>query len=76
MTVKELFLYVGFDNVLNALRNTHRTCRLIKSIASYKEAFDTICLTEFEGAGGEELLIVAYTSDATHLAIEEEHHLR
>lgn len=51
MTVKELFLYVGLDNVLNALRNTHRTCRLIKSIASHKEAFDTICLTKFEGAG-------------------------
>ncbi|WP_290450657.1 hypothetical protein, partial [uncultured Muribaculum sp.] len=47
----ELFLYVGFDNVLNALRNTHRTCRSIKSVASYKEAFDTICLIEFEGAG-------------------------
>ncbi len=51
MTVKELFLYVGFDNVLNALRNTHRTCRSIKSVASYKETFDTICLIEFEGAG-------------------------
>lgn len=53
MTVKELFLSVGFENVINALRNTHRTCRSIKSVASYKEAFDTICLTEFEGAGGE-----------------------
>lgn len=72
MTVKELFLYVGFDNVLNALRNTHRTCRLIKSITSHKEAFDTICLTKFEGAGERS----CYTSDATHLAIEEEHHLR
>lgn len=53
MTVKELFLSVGFDNVINALRNTHRTCRSIKSVASYKEAFDSICLIEFEGAGGE-----------------------
>lgn len=51
MTVKELFLSIGFDNVLNSLRNTHRTCRSIKSVASYKEAFDTICLIEFEGAG-------------------------
>lgn len=53
MTVKELFLSVGFDNVLNALRNTHRNDRSIKHTASYKEAFDIICLTEFDGKGGE-----------------------
>lgn len=53
MTVKELFLSVGFDNVLNALRNTHRNDRSIKDTASYKEAFDIICLTEFDGKGGE-----------------------
>lgn len=53
MTVKELFLSVGFDNVLNALRNTHRNDYSIKDVASYKEAFDVICLTEFEGEGGE-----------------------
>ncbi len=53
MTVKELFLSVGFDNVLKALRNTHRTCRSIEDVVAYKEAFDIICLTEFEGEGGE-----------------------
>lgn len=53
MTVKELFLSVGFDNILNALRNTHRNDRSIESVVAYKEAFDIICLTEFEGEGGE-----------------------
>lgn len=53
MTVKELFLSVGFDNVLNALRNTHRNDRQIEGVVAYKEAFDIICLTEFEGDGGE-----------------------
>lgn len=53
MTVKELFLSVGFDNVLKALRNTHRNDRSIENVAAYKEAFDIICLTEFEGEGGE-----------------------
>lgn len=52
MTVKELFLSVGFENVLSALRNTHRNDRSIKCVAGYKEAFDIICLTEFEGEGG------------------------
>lgn len=53
MTVKELFLSVGFDNILNALRNTHRNDRSIEGVVAYKEAFDIICLTEFEGKGGE-----------------------
>lgn len=53
MTVKELFLSVGFDNVLKALRNTHRNDRSIEGVVAYKEAFDIICLTEFEGEGGE-----------------------
>lgn len=53
MPVKELFLSVGFDNILNALRNTYRNDRSIESVVAYKEAFDIICLTEFEGNGGE-----------------------
>lgn len=53
MTVKELFLSVGFENVLSALRNIHRNDRSIENVAAYKEAFDVICLTEFEGEGGE-----------------------
>lgn len=53
MTVKELFISVGFDNILKALRNTHRNDRSIEGVVAYKEAFDIICLTEFEGEGGE-----------------------
>lgn len=53
MTVKELFLSVGFDNIINALRNTHRNDRSIEGVVAYKEAFDIFCLTEFEGKGGE-----------------------
>ncbi|WP_285828878.1 hypothetical protein [Bacteroides acidifaciens] len=53
MIVKELFLSVGFDNILKALRNTHRNDRSIEGVVAYKEAFDIICLTEFEGDGGE-----------------------
>ena len=52
MTVKELFLSVGFDTVLNALRKTHCNDRSIEGVVAYKEAFDIICLTEFEGEGG------------------------
>lgn len=36
MTVKELFLSVGFDNVHKALRNTHRNDGAIKNVAAYK----------------------------------------
>lgn len=53
MAVKELFLTVGFENIIKALRNTHRNDESIQNVAAYKEAFDTICLTEFEGEGGE-----------------------
>lgn len=53
MTVKELFQSVGFDNLLKALQNTHRNDRSIGTTVAYKQAFDEICLTEFEGEGGE-----------------------
>ena len=64
MTVKELFLSVGFDNVLKALRNTHRNCRSIEDVVAYKEAFDIICLTEFEGEGGEVTFVVTSPREA------------
>lgn len=35
MIVKELFLSVGFDNVLNALRKTHRNDRSIDGVIAY-----------------------------------------
>lgn len=53
MTVKELFISVGFDAVIKALRTTHRNDRSIEGVAAYKEAFDAICLMEFEGEDGE-----------------------
>ena len=54
MTVKELFISVGFDAIEKALRNTHRNDWSIKCLAGYKESFDIICNTEFKGDGGEE----------------------
>lgn len=53
MTVKELFSTVGFDAIVKALQNTHRNDRSIRCLSGYKEAFDIICNTEFEGTGGE-----------------------
>ena len=53
MTVKELFVLVGFDAIVKALKNTHRNDRSIRCLSGYKEAFDIICNTEFEGDGGE-----------------------
>lgn len=52
MTVKELFLSEGFDNVFKALQNTHPNDSSIEDVVAYKEAFDIICLTEFKGKGG------------------------
>lgn len=53
MTVKELFNSFTFGEIIKALRNTHRNDRSIENVAAYKEAFDIICLTEFDGEGGE-----------------------
>lgn len=53
MTVKELFSSHTFNEVINALRNTHRNDRSIEGVVAYKEALDVICLTDFEGEGGE-----------------------
>lgn len=53
MTVKELFESVGFDAIVKALRNTHRNDKSIGNLARYKEAFDILCNTGFEGEGGE-----------------------
>lgn len=53
MTVEELFNSLSFDEVISALRSTHCNEPSIKSVAAYKQAFDAIRLTEFEGKGGE-----------------------
>ncbi|MDE6073290.1 MAG: hypothetical protein K2F80_01660 [Muribaculaceae bacterium] len=53
MTVKELFNSLSFDEIVKALKNTHRNEGSIKCLAGYKEAFDIIRNTNFEGPGGE-----------------------
>lgn len=53
MTVKELFDKLTFDEVIAALRNTHRNDNSIKCVESYKMAFDLIRHIDFKGDGGE-----------------------
>ncbi|MDE6689133.1 MAG: hypothetical protein K2J86_04545 [Prevotella sp.] len=52
MTVQELFNQFSFDDIVKALQNTHRNDESICDLASYKEAFDTLCNIKFEGKGG------------------------
>lgn len=53
MTVKELLVSVGFDAIMKALKMMHPNDRSITDTAGYKEAFDIICNTMFDGEGGE-----------------------
>lgn len=53
MTVKELFDNLTFDEVIAALRSTHRNENSIKCVESYKMAFDLIRHIDFKGDGGE-----------------------
>lgn len=53
MTVKELFEQLTFDEVIAALRNTHRNEKSIKCVECYKMAFDLIRHIDFKGNGGE-----------------------
>ena len=53
MTVKELFNSLSFDEIVNALQNTHRNDDSVSCLYGYKEAFDIISNTEFNGDGGE-----------------------
>lgn len=53
MTVQQLFNSMTFDEVLAALRNTHRNDRSIQNVAGYKEAFDVLCNLKPKGEGGE-----------------------
>ena len=52
MTVQELFRTFSFDDIVEALQNTHRHDESICDLASYKEAFDTLCHTLPSGEGG------------------------
>lgn len=53
MNVQELFQKFSFDDIAEALQNTHQHDESICDLASYKEAFDTLCNIKFEGKGGE-----------------------
>ena len=52
MTVKEFLTSITFEEVAAALRRTHHYDNSIREMASYKEAYDVICHTEFNGEGG------------------------
>ncbi|WP_302320012.1 hypothetical protein [uncultured Duncaniella sp.] len=53
MTVQGLFNSLTFDDIMAALRCTHRNDRSIRNVAGYKEAYDIICNLSPEGDGGE-----------------------
>lgn len=52
MTVQELFNSLTFDDILSALRHTHRNNRSIRNVAGYKEAYDVFCNLKPAGEGG------------------------
>lgn len=53
MTVQELFNSLTFDDILAAMRSTHRNDRPIRNVAGYKEAYDVFCNLKPAGEGGE-----------------------
>lgn len=53
MNVQELFTQIGFDAIMDALRNTHRNEPSIQHPAEYKQAFDNLSTLAFSGEGGE-----------------------
>ena len=53
MTVQELFNSLTFDDIMAALRHTHRNDRSIRNVAGYKEAYDVFCNLKPAGEGGE-----------------------
>ncbi|MCM1139485.1 MAG: hypothetical protein NC453_13020 [Muribaculum sp.] len=53
MTVQELFNSLTFDDIMAALRRTHRNDRSIRNVAGYKEAYDVFCNLKPAGEGGE-----------------------
>lgn len=52
MTVKELLNKFKFSEIIAALRHIRKGDRSIESTASYKESFDILRNTEFDGEGG------------------------
>lgn len=53
MTVQELFNSLTFNDIMGALRCTHRNDRSIQNVAGYKEAYDVFCNLMPAGEGGE-----------------------
>lgn len=53
MTVQELFNSLTFDDIMAALRCTHRNDRSIRNVTGYKEAYDVFCNLKPAGEGGE-----------------------
>lgn len=53
MRVQELFNSLTFDDIIAALRSTHRNDRSIRNVAGYKETYDIVCNLSPEGEGGE-----------------------
>ncbi len=53
MTVQQLFNSLTFDDIMAALRCTHRNDRSIRNVAGYKEAHDVFCNLKPAGEGGE-----------------------
>ena len=69
MTVKELFNSLSFDEIVNALQNTHRNDDSVSCLYGYKEAFDIISNTEFNGDGGEVTFDVTPREEFFYLVI-------
>lgn len=65
MTVKELLKSVAFEEIASALRRTHKYDESIREMTSYKEAYDEICHTEFNGVGGEVTFNITYSETLT-----------
>lgn len=63
MIVKELFTSITFEEIAAALRRTHHSDSSIRKMASYKEAYDEICHTEFKGDGGNVIFDLTESTD-------------
>ena len=65
MTVKELFNSLSFDEIVNALQNTHRNDDSVSCLYGYKEAFDIIS----------NIIMVVYSGKESPLTEEEDNRL-
>ncbi|MCM1071428.1 MAG: hypothetical protein NC301_08620 [Bacteroides sp.] len=63
MTVQELFNSLTFDDIMAALRCTHRDDRSIRNVAGYKEAYDVFRNLKPKGDGGDVTFAVASSEE-------------